>query len=450
MIGPGAGEVDQTVVAGPQLTIERVVGIWAACNIKVGAMNNRLHFFFLNIGHFLDHLFTLVFATVAALVLAREWGMSYAELIPYATPGFVAFGLFSLPMGWLADKWSREGMIAVFFIGVGLASIATAFAMTPVQIGIGLFVVGIFAAIYHPVGLALVAEQKDKMGMAIAINGVWGNLGVGSAALLTGLMIDLSGWRAAFVVPGAISVALGLAYAYFFWARVATRNNRHKQAVTSDGDGARGALSGDMRALLIRVSLIIFFTAAVSSLVFQGTTFALPRVFEERLGGIANTATLVGWMAFIVFAIASLAQLVVGRMLDLYGPRNVFGVVCIIQICFFLMMPGLRDWAAVLVALAFMLGAFGQIPINDYMIGKMAKSELRASVYGARYVVSFMVLAATIPLIAYVHHNWGFDMLFYIMAGAAIAILAAVMMLPGRLPEADKMMEQKAAKPATA
>ena len=69
----------------------------------------RLHFLFLNVGHFLDHLFMLIFATVAALRLAGEWGMSYAALIPYATPGFVAFGVGAIPAGWIADKWSREG-----------------------------------------------------------------------------------------------------------------------------------------------------------------------------------------------------------------------------------------------------------------------------------------------------------------------------------------------------
>src|SRR5215831_10338440 len=102
---------------------------------------DRAHFLLLNIGHFLDHLFTLIFATVAALALSREWGLSYGDLVAYATPGFLAFGLFSYPAGWIADKWSREGMLAVFFVGIGVASIATAFAQTPLQIGIGLFVI---------------------------------------------------------------------------------------------------------------------------------------------------------------------------------------------------------------------------------------------------------------------------------------------------------------------
>ena len=108
---------------------------------------DRLHFLLLNVGHFLDHMFTLIFATVAALALVREWGMSYADLLKYATPGFFAFGLFAYPAGWIADKWSREGMMVAFFCGIGAAAIATGFAQTPLQIGIGLFAIGMFAAI---------------------------------------------------------------------------------------------------------------------------------------------------------------------------------------------------------------------------------------------------------------------------------------------------------------
>jgi len=410
-------------------------------------MRDRMHFFFLNIGHFLDHLFTLIFATVAALVLTHEWGMAYDQLILYATPGFIAFGLFSLPAGWLADRWSREGMMAVFFFGAGLVATATSLVENPLQMAVGLFFVGVFAAIYHPVGLALVAQQKVGMGMAIAINGVWGNLGVASAALLTGFLIDLTSWRMAFIVPGVISIAVGLVYSYNFWDRIARRNGTRERAVIAPeqqpiqtATGARPAdarLTSEARWLLIRISAIIFFTTAISSVIFQGTTFSLPKVFDERLTGLAASATVIGWLAFIVFSIASIAQLIVGSMLDRYGPRNVFVCVAAIQILFFALMPGLKDGPALLVALGFMIGAFGQIPINDYMIGRMAKSELRASIYGARYIISFSVLAAVIPLIAWVYRHWGFDMLFIILGAAAAAILVAVIMLPARLPESE-------------
>jgi MFS family permease len=407
----------------------------------------RTHFLFLNIGHFLDHLFTLIFATVAALALTREWGLSYAELVPYATPGFVAFGLFSLPAGWLSDRWSRYGMMSVFFVGIGIASIFTAFASTPFQIMILLFFVGILAAIYHPVGLAMVVEsaKASGTGQAIAINGVWGNLGVGSAALITGFLIDNGGWRAAFVLPGLVSIAIGIAYFLFsrpdMAAEQAAKAARRSTVATSpakDPAGGKAHTDQRLRQVLLRLSIIIFCTAALSSIVFQSTTFALPKVLDERLGGIAGSATVIGWLAFVVFAIASLAQLVVGRLLDTLGPRIVFMVVAAMQVFFFLLMPGLSDWTALAVALGFMLGAFGQIPINDYMIGRMARSEFRGAVYGARYVVSFVALAAALPLIAWVHGNWGFDALFRILAGTAAVIFLFVSMIPGTLPMPDE------------
>lgn len=196
-------------------------------------------------------------------------------------------------------------------------------------------------------------------------------------------------------------------------------------------------MSAEAKAALIRLTAIVFFTTAVSSLVFQSTTFALPKVFDERLQGIAGSATMVGWLAFLVFAVASMAQLVVGRLLDILGPRSVFMGAATLQLVFFAAMPGFSDWPALAIALGFMLGAFGQIPINDYMIGRMAKSDLRATVYGVRYVVSFTVLAAALPLIAYIHGTYGFDTLFRVLAGAAALILAAVAMLPRQIPEGD-------------
>jgi MFS family permease len=402
-----------------------------------GMTRDRLHFLFLNLGHFIDHLMMLVFATVAALALTRDWGMSYASLVAHATPGFIAFGLFALPAGWLADRWSREGMMAVFFVGTGIAAIATGFARTPLEIGFGLFVIGVFAAIYHPVGLALLVERASAAGTgpAIGINGAWGNLGVASAALVTGFFIDHGGWRSAFLWPGLVSIAMGLTYLTIYWPEIAVRA-RAKAAAKPQ---AARPLPPGAKALLIRLSIIIFFTTAIASIVFQATTFALPKVFDERLRGIAGSATLIGWLAFVVFAVASIAQLVVGRLLDRLGPRTVFMAAAAIQLLFFSAMPGLTDWVALVVAVAFMLGAFGQIPINDYMIGKLSKSELRATIYGVRYVVSFVALAAALPLIAWIHQGWGFDMLFRALAVAAGVILGAVALLPRTLPEAAPM-----------
>ena len=402
-------------------------------------MTDRRHFLFLNVGHFLDHFFLLIFASAAALVLVSEWQLLYGELIPYSTAGFVAFGLFSLPSGWLADRWSREGMMSVFFIGIGLSAIGASTAQSPTQIAIWLFTVGLFASIYHPVGLALIAKGDKKMGMDIAVNGVWGNMGVGFAAFITGLMIDQVGWRAAFWMPGALSICIGLMYFNHQRNKIFFKFTSIQKSKTDIPNLTKTANAGELRLIIIRVSAVVFFTTAVSSIIFQGATFALPKIFEERLSGLASSASMIGFLALVVFATASFAQIVVGQMLDRIGPKKVFLIVSAIQIIFFSLFIGKQDFFALFTALFFMLGAFGQIPINDFMIGKMAKSEFRASIFGVRYVISFAVWAIVVPLISFVHLNYGFDYLFYILAGCAVSIFIAAATLPQRLPDTQNI-----------
>jgi MFS family permease len=267
--------------------------------------------------------------------------------------------------------------------------------------------------------------------MRIAVNGVWGNLGVASAALVTGYFIDHGGWRAAFVVPGIVSILVGLAYTVLQWPQIVALRPRGATKAA-----APTMHSAEIKALLFRVSAIVFLTTAVSSIVFQSTTFALPKVFEERLGGLAISATAIGQLAFVVFAVGSVGQLIVGHYLDRLGPRTVFIAAAVLQVAFFAAMPGLVDWAALACALVFMLAAFGQIPINDYLIGRLADGEYRARIYGVRYVVSFSVLAASLPLISFVYQSWGFDALFRVLAVSAAVILAAVILLPRKLPVA--------------
>ena len=392
---------------------------------QLSTPRDRSEFLYLNIGHFLDHFFMLIFATAAALRLTREWGLSYAELIPYATPGFIAFGVCAIPAGWLADKWSREGMMVVFFTGIGLSAVFAGLAASPGQIAISLTLVGMFAAIYHPVGLAMVVRDKKKTGMLLAVNGVWGNLGVASAALLTGFLIDLSGWRSAFYLTGVVSILTGLFYLRFI--------RKKPQRSISDNHGAVQSNESASKDLW-RIFSIILLTTAIGGLVFQSTTFALPKVFEERLADFAGSATLNGWYAFIVFSIAAGGQLVVGKMLDQYPVKKIFAVVAALQAVFFMFMIQLEGITALLVSIAFMLVVFGQIPINDVLLGRIVRSEWRSRAYALRYLVTFSVMASAVPMIAWIHRGWGFDRLFVVLAIAAMCIFLAVLLLPDAEP----------------
>src|SRR4029077_11845871 len=166
---------------------------------------------FINLGHLLDHLVMLVFPTVV-LALAREWDRSYSELLPLALGGFIASGAFAIRAGGLADHGSRYKMMAVFFFGIGAALFLTGFANSPWQIAAGLVLTGMFAAIYHPVGIAMLVSSPKNLGMALGWNGLWGNLGLAFAAIVSGALMDLWGWRMAFFIPGLASIAVGAAY----------------------------------------------------------------------------------------------------------------------------------------------------------------------------------------------------------------------------------------------
>ena len=91
--------------------------------------------------------------------------------------------------------------------------VATAFAGSPTTLAITLAATGLFAAIYHPIGTAMLVDAAgDKPGRAIGMNGVFGNLGVALAPVATALLATQAGWRAAFLLPGLACAALGLVW----------------------------------------------------------------------------------------------------------------------------------------------------------------------------------------------------------------------------------------------
>ena len=385
---------------------------------------SRLRFAFLNFGHFITHFMMLVFATVAALRLGDEWNMSYGELIPYATPGFVAYGLLALPSGWLADRWSREGMMALFFLGIGVSAMLTALADSISGIALGLTLIGSFAAIYHPVGLALVVQGRSKLGMPLAINGVFGNLGVAFAALVSGYLIERFGWRSSFLLPGAVTVVLGVLYVL-----LERKNIRYGWKAVSKQDFAPETPRLPA-GLLRRVFFIILLTTALGGLIFQSTTFSLPKVFDERLADIATSATEIGAYAALVFSVAALAQLVVGFLVDQFSLRKVFLCVALIQALLFTLMIDLSGWPALLVSIGFMFAVFGEIPISDVLIGRVASGEWRSRAFALNYLVGFGVSASSLPLIAWIYGAWGFAALFGLLALTAAMIAAVVLYLP--------------------
>ncbi|MES2185803.1 MAG: MFS transporter [Pseudomonadota bacterium] len=374
---------------------------------------------FVNAAHFIDHYAMLVFAA-AVIVIAPVFGLGYGELLPYATPGFIAFGAGSLATGWLGDRWSRRHMMVVFFFGIGAALIAVGFTHTPGQLSVALLAVGLFAAIYHPVGTAmLVAHAGPRLGREIGINGVWGNLGVASSALLTGLVCQYIGWRWAFILPGIAVAALGIAFA----ARV-----RHEPPKT----GAKGAAPAARvsREAMRRVVAALFITIVASSTTFNAVTVALPKIFAERLADLTASPALLGLIAAGAYVFGALAQYTIGNLLDKHPLKTVFLPLALAVAPLVFFSAHVDGLPFVVAAIGIIIGIFGQVTVNDAMVGKYTSDEWRARAYSVRYFLGFTAAGASVGLVAWLHERGGFSLLLQALGVLGILVIIGAFVFP--------------------
>lgn len=260
---------------------------------------------------------------------------------------------------------------------------------------------------------------------------MFGNLGVACAALFTSLLIEASGWRAAFIWPGLASLLVGVAYWIFIRGPQADDTHQYEK---KSGDAKPPQAFA--RETLVRVFVIVFASTALGGLIFQSTTFALPKVIDERLSGLTISITAIGWYTFSIFALASVGQLIVGYLVDRWPLKLVFLAVAAGQCLLALALVNSSVMSTMVVCAAFMLVVFGQIPINDVLIGRVTSSGWRSRALGARYIITFSVSATAIPMIAWTHTTWGFGAFFMILAAIAVAILAFVFFLP-RINQVD-------------
>jgi MFS family permease len=379
----------------------------------------KLSIGFINWAHAIDHYVMLIFPTVV-IGLEIIFGKSYAELIALGTASFVAFGIFSLPAGWLADRWSRRNMMVLFYGGCGLSLIAAGFASDLIMLAVALTALGMFAAIYHPVGTAMLIEQATSRGRSLAFNGVCGNLGAALAAGITAALVAGLGWRAAFFVPGVICVATAVVY-----LRLVPDEERKA--------AGRGTVADVPLAVWLAAAIFGLFivVALCAGLVFNIISVALPKIVDERVGADVPLL-LVGGIASAVFMCGALAQLAVGRLVEKFPPHILFAVIASLQFLGVL-------WAAqatgrmLIVALAVAMAAiYAQVTVNDLVIARYTADAWRGRVYAVRYFLTFLVSGAAVGAIAFLHGRGGFGLVLgmtavialgFVVATAAIAIL---------------------------
>jgi MFS family permease len=381
---------------------------------------------FINAAHTLTHYSLLVLPTAVLAMAAPggRFGEAYGPILALATTMFVFYGLFALPQGWIAQRIGRPALMTLFFLGTGLSMAATAFAATPAMLAVALAATGLFAAIYHPIGTAMLVDAAgDRPGRAIGVNGVFGNLGVALAPVVTAFLASEAGWRAAFLLPGLVCAALGLA-----WTRLPGPEATARHAARSFPDIPRH--------LVRRAVIVLLLIAVVSGLVFNAFTLLLPKLMEERLGGDPRLLPLVGTAAFLATLCGALTQFTVGRLIDRTTLKRVFLPVSV------LLVPGLvavsfaQGWLVLPTAAVVAAAIFGQVTVNETMTARYISPALRTRMYSVRFFVGFIGAAAAAPVVAWLHEQTGsLTVVTLVMAGLGAVTLGCALAFPDRREE---------------
>jgi MFS family permease len=382
--------------------------------MTVSTGDKRLSIRFLNLGHLLDHYVILIFPTVV-IGLEAVYQTSYGQLLTLSWAAFAAIGIFALPFGWLADHWSRRNMMAVFFLGTGFACVAVGLSPNFTTLAIALFAVGLFAAIYHPVGIPLLLEQAVDRGRVMAFNGVAGNVGVSIAAVCTGVLTSLFGWRFAFFIPALVFIVAGIAY-----LRLVPKEGPHWTALPHADD-----VEIDMRLIVVFIGLIMVMSTA-GGFVFNILTIILPKIVDVRVG--ANIPlVIVSSLATAVFLCGAAAQLTVGRILGRVHAYFLLAVLSLTQVLSVWWITFASGWALIVALAVAMISIYGQVTVNDIVLGRYVPSRMRGRVYAARFFLIFAPSGPGVWWISRLFDARGLEAVLWVMvASTAIFAVASI------------------------
>ena len=360
----------------------------------------------------------LVFAK-AAYDAGRYFGMSYEEIIVYGVAGFVLFGGMAPVAAQLADRYSRSLMMVVYHFGIGIAAVLAGLAQSVWQLGAAIGLIGMFAAIYHPVGIAMLIKSNRSIGFRLGINGVFGNMGVAAAPLIIGLLLTVGDWRLCFVASGLFCIGYGVVFILALVEEAAPAGKAKSKMATGFAPGWKMALGS------------MLLSTGSGGFIFGAMTFVVPRYFEISLPNVSTSVAITGLLASIVYAAASFSQIGVGWLIDRVAPKWVLFSIGIGQVIFVALAARFTDYALFFAMLVAMCFVFGQIPITDTILSRYVPDHWRARVLSVKFMVNLTIGATVLPICGAILQS-GYEMaaLFTVMSILAVFVVIAGALLP--------------------
>lgn len=385
------------------------------------ARSARLSLAFASVGHTYSHLFQPLYY-VAALSLEGELGLSHGEAIQLAVLGGMLFGFGAPLAGWLGDRWGTLPLMIAYYVGTGTAMVLTGLANQPWQIMAGMALTGLFASIYHPVGIAWLIRNAVNRGTALGINGIFGGLGPAIAALTAGSIIALLGWRAVFVIPGLLILATGIAFIVCVVRGliVEMKTDRAPMPPAEKGDA-------------LRVYAVMALTMLCTGIIYQATQAGLPKVFQMRLGDLfAGGVFGISAVVAAVFFLSGMMQMVGGWLADRVSPKHVYIGGFMLQVPLLVLLASAAGPMVLLFAVLAIASNSAALPSENVILARYMPPQRRALAFGLKFVLAIGFSALGVQLEASLFNATGeFYVLFTVLAAIALAGCTAALLLPG-------------------
>ena len=391
---------------------------------------------FSSIGHALMHMMTAFYAVIV-LTLAVAWKLPAERLLELYAPASVLLGVMSLPAGWASDRFGAPQMMVVMFMGLGLSSIACGLVPTgdTVALMLALCGLGVFGAFYHSVGIGWIIRNAKEQGHAMGVNGLWGSAGLALYGIVPGVLITLASWRAVFIVPGVVCLAVGAVLAW-------------QVRIGKVGDRAMPPSAGVQpgRREFWRVFSVLSVTMALEGIIWSAVMFGAALVFETRLAGeiawlrgglagwglVTEAVLWVGLATSLIYVVSGIAQYLMGRrIIDRYPLKTTYVTASALQVVAMLALAMGNGYVALAGAIASAVLSAASGPVENILIARYTPSHYHGLGFGAKFVVALGASPIAILLIAWIRESTGsLELLFLFLAGVAAAITAVALLLP--------------------
>ena len=364
------------------------------------------------------HMFA-AFYFVIVLTIEKEWNISYDQLIKLWSLAALLIGLGAIPFGWLSDRWSRSGTMTIMFIGMGLASILCGLSNSVSLLFFSLSLLGLFCSIYHPVGIPWVIHAANRQGRALGVNGIFGGVGIGSGAFIAGTLTELLNWQLAFILPGLISIIIGLVLFYLIIInKISYTNffiNKDKQEHS--------------RNEVILVAIIMLLSMFALGLSFHNTQTALPKVFEIRIGNISSFQ--IGFMIGVIYFISGATTYVGGILADRFNQKAIYLIGIFLQFPCYLGIAYMSGYSLVVLCILAAVFNASILPTENLLLSKFTPQKYHGIVYGIKFILAFGSGPISVFLISEIYSiTLEFTYLFLINAAMMALVSIFILFLP--------------------